>query len=589
MCRAVTHSTTNNRIAIFCSLTVALLCLLAVQWISIYANRPALQMVFMLKTDHASTYRLYYDATQSFNDRQSVAQPVAAGNTIERLVFELPSWLQISRVKLSFGSASPARILLEDVFIEYGEIKLDVLPLFTRDGQYGLSAFDALPERVELTTDTANAFIYSSDMTRSFAQARQEFGKAGWFAFDRVLLRSAGIAAAAGGLAYVVLYAGRFAWLARLRRRGVPAATVAVFLLLLYVPFLFNLFWRTDSLFFVNENRILAQKPSAPGTDLGKFAKETESYFNDHFAMRNLFIWWDDYVRVQYLKLSPIPLIAVGKEGWLYYTSDRSMEDYKELVRFSDTELRAIRARLEERTRALRQQGIDFLLMIVPDKQTVYPEYLPDTIRKVGTSGGTRSDQLIRYLRETGADVRVLDTRPLLISRKAERILYYKADSHWNQYGAFLAYRELMKELAQRHSSLKVPLLDDYTITVEKLPNTTIAKDIPSLLGLASLFPDDFVRLKPKLPRQATEALVTSKLFPRQDVVLARETGNPALPRLVMFRDSFGTSLVPLLAESFDRSVFVWSNAFNMEIVQEERPDIVIYEVVERLLPELAK
>lgn len=575
--------------AIVCSLTVALICLLVVQWVSVYASHPALQLVFMLKTDQASTYRLYYNAAQGFNDRHSETRSVLAGNTIERVAFALPSSLQISRVKLGLGRASAAHITLKDVVLEYGDRRLSVLSLFTRDGQYGLSAFDASPGGIELKTDTADAFIYSLDMARSFAQLEQNMAEDGWLAFKRVPLWGVGFAAGAGGVVYAVLYAGGLDWTCRLRGRRASAATAAVFLLLLYAPFLFNLLWRTDGLFIVNENRILAQKPTIQGTDPAKFSKEMEVYFNDHFALRSLFIGWNDYIRVKYLKLSPISSIVVGKADWLYYASDRSMEDYQELVRYSDAELQAIRVKLEERTRLLRQQGTDFLLMIVPDKQTVYPEYLPDTVRKAGRGEGTRTDQLVRYLKETEADVRVLDTRQTLLSRKADRYLYYKADSHWNQYGALLAYRELIKELARSHPSLQVPSLDDYTITVEESPDSPFSKDIASLLGLASEFPDDFVRVKRKVPAQATKALVTSKLFPRQDVLLARETGNAALPRLVMFRDSFGTALVPLVAESFNRSLFVWSNGFHMGIVQEERPDIVVYEVVERLLPELAK
>ena len=51
-----------------------------------------------------------------------------------------------------------------------------------------------------------------------------------------------------------------------------------------------------------------------------------------------------------------------------------------------------------------------------------------------------------------------------------------------------------------------------------------------------------------------------------------------------MFRDSFSTALVPLLSESFDRSVYVWDDKIDPEIVEREKPDIVVWEVAERLL-----
>ena len=58
---------------------------------------------------------------------------------------------------------------------------------------------------------------------------------------------------------------------------------------------------------------------------------------------------------------------------------------------------------------------------------------------------------------------------------------------------------------------------------------------------------------------------------------------HPEYPRAVVFHDSFGKWLHPLLPACFSRVVFVKEDDIIMDIVQEEHPDLVIQEVVERL------
>lgn len=51
-----------------------------------------------------------------------------------------------------------------------------------------------------------------------------------------------------------------------------------------------------------------------------------------------------------------------------------------------------------------------------------------------------------------------------------------------------------------------------------------------------------------------------------------------------MFRDSFADLLIPLLSEHFQRIVFSWQYTFDRDIVEREKPDVVIQEMVEREL-----
>jgi hypothetical protein len=60
--------------------------------------------------------------------------------------------------------------------------------------------------------------------------------------------------------------------------------------------------------------------------------------------------------------------------------------------------------------------------------------------------------------------------------------------------------------------------------------------------------------------------------------------GPAGAPRAVVFRDSFGSAMIPFLAEHFSRAVYLWQNNFDPQVVIDERPAVVIQEWVGRHL-----
>jgi hypothetical protein len=61
----------------------------------------------------------------------------------------------------------------------------------------------------------------------------------------------------------------------------------------------------------------------------------------------------------------------------------------------------------------------------------------------------------------------------------------------------------------------------------------------------------------------------------------------PHAPRFtaLVYRDSMAIPLIPMLAENFSRTTFVSSARLDPELVSRLKPDVVIEEFVERLLP----
>ena len=52
----------------------------------------------------------------------------------------------------------------------------------------------------------------------------------------------------------------------------------------------------------------------------------------------------------------------------------------------------------------------------------------------------------------------------------------------------------------------------------------------------------------------------------------------------IIARDSFNTNLAPFLAEHFSRIVYAAGTFFDRTLIEDEHPDVVIQEFVERVL-----
>lgn len=90
----------------------------------------------------------------------------------------------------------------------------------------------------------------------------------------------------------------------------------------------------------------------------------------------------------------------------------------------------------------------------------------------------------------------------------------------------------------------------------------------------------------PKTPRISRSVQVAYRSTVKGTSVDAQVT-NKDLPKLVMFRDSFANHLIAYMSENFSRSVYISPPRIDYTILEQEKPDIVIFEIVERHLDAL--
>jgi hypothetical protein len=302
-----------------------------------------------------------------------------------------------------------------------------------------------------------------------------------------------------------------------------------------------------------------------------------QRYFNDHFAFRNALIHLQAAVLWHGLHTSSSDTVIAGKGDWLFYADDGGIQDYVQAEPFTDAQLQQWQRTLERIRDWLASRGTRFLFVIAPDKQMIYPELMPSSLRRLHDS--YHADQLLAYLRAHHSTVEAVDLRPAILAAKPHELLYHHYDTHWNDRGALIGYQQIAAHLRRWFPAI-APLQRSDFVTSPSVPSG----DKTTMLGLVDA---GKVAMPGLVPRRGWSSVVVSPEHPDpygEDGTVVTEVRPGTGIRAVMFRDSFSSRLIPFLSEHFSRIVYQWQNDFDADLVTRERPDVVIQEVVGRHL-----
>lgn len=322
-------------------------------------------------------------------------------------------------------------------------------------------------------------------------------------------------------------------------------------------------------------NQQLVQPPAITKTD-GSFNldlfQEVTDYIADHFALRQELITADAALNAALFHVSAEEDVVLGRDGWLFYAE--TVDDYLRTNPLTGRQLWASAHTLALVQEYVQDRGARLLFTAAPNKATLYPQYLPYVGTPLEAEGNL--DRLIPLMEEEGvpwADLRGALQYPHFAT-------YFPRDSHWNTIGAALAQQALLSALDKEHQPFlegRDPLTDSDAFTpcghrgdlYEMVYPTGTEQD--GDLQFARPFTFTHVRQ----PRGPDDQRI--------------ETENPAKTgSLLMFRDSFGNSLYPFMAEEYGSALFSRSMPCQLSLLDQTGADTVIFELVERNLDYLA-
>lgn len=335
------------------------------------------------------------------------------------------------------------------------------------------------------------------------------------------------------------------------------------FLSLLLIPFAIGILkLEADNTSLSGENRSKEVWPEITllKSDFTRYTAQVNRFINDHVGLREPLLKLHAKFQYRILNKAVSDKAIIAQNGWLFYAEHNVLNNASESSIFGEQEAIAWLAPMLDYQRFIELNGGKLIVVLVPEKHHVYSEYLPNSYQY--TREGRRADVVERVANTSGiAVINLLD--PMLAAKDVGK-LYLKSDSHWTQRGAYVGYRELIKELQK--DTPNVPF--NSWSKLKKTASIREAGDLAALLNLSDEFEEDYERHIP--------------VHKQQGVVI--ESSNR--PSLLLIGDSFSARLHDFLPSSFIGILFVHHHFSSLPtaVVAKRKPEIVVVEIIERAL-----
>lgn len=290
------------------------------------------------------------------------------------------------------------------------------------------------------------------------------------------------------------------------------------------------------------------------------------AWFEDHFAWRNEYVTASSFITSGLFMTSGNSNVVSGTDGWLYYGS--TLPDYQATRDLSDRQLFDVAHSLALMQAYARENGANFVFAIAPNKNSLYDANMPYYYKGLRV-GESCLERLVPYLCSEG--VNYVNLHELFAAQ--DEVLYHARDSHWNNKGAALAASALLDAVGTAHA--------DYS----NRPYQTVADhegDLDKMLFPSAPLAQDDQYYDPA-PAFSYDAPVESNF----DASI--HTHADAAGKLLMYRDSFGSALLPFMAESFGASFFTRGVPYQLaNHLADTQADAVVVERAERFISMMA-
>ncbi len=324
------------------------------------------------------------------------------------------------------------------------------------------------------------------------------------------------------------------------------------------------------------EKRALAAAPAVftkDGFNAG-FTREFDDYFTDNFAFRTNLVTMYAGLNAALLGESVSDQVIIGKDGWLFF--EPTLNDYMKINTLSRNDIYRLAKTLEIQSRWLGERGIPFIFTAAPNKASIYGQHMPDRFKPLGETGNV--EMLYAALKDF-TNVEVVCCTPAIDEpRGGGAQLYHKLDTHWNNTGALLAYKELLGSIKELVPDFDFDAYEGLTPVIQK----TWQGDLSAMLYPAAGILDeqaDYGIAKDYSTQRPMKSL--------EDILIKTQSESGRL-NLLMFRDSFANALIPIMSSEFESVTYSRAVPYDYSLLSEDT-DVVIMEIAERNIPNLLK
>ena len=268
---------------------------------------------------------------------------------------------------------------------------------------------------------------------------------------------------------------------------------------------------------------------------------------------------------------------VVGRDGWIFFSGEKSLDYYQGTNMLGEKDLDQITAALQKLQDLCDERGIKLAFLILPNKEQVYYEHMP-SIEVVNTY--KRTEALVDYVTEN-SNVNIIYPLDEITAQKPYWRVYYKYDTHWNTIGSFIGTQLLYKSLGIETTELKYCAIEEND---RVYGNGALAGDLINIGGYNTKgwTPDIeySVNYKPDVKVTVLEGEVNQNSI-YQTTSTSGNDGN-----LVFIGDSFRINMADYLAKDFAKCTIINKGLhMNNPTFRESLKDVdyLVIETVERL------
>jgi hypothetical protein len=272
-------------------------------------------------------------------------------------------------------------------------------------------------------------------------------------------------------------------------------------------------------------------------------------------------------------------MFATKKNGYNY------LEDYTGNAAFSEAEMRRILLALREKQGSYAQRGAQYLLVVLPNTQSVYDEYMPDYLGAISKS--TRLAVLEEFLLQNRF-AHILDPTEELDGYRREGLLYNNTENTLNSRGMYFIYRTICDHISP------TVMQNTNVLTFEQLSfyqHTTHGRQIAQKAALADVARNHTVSLSNTMPLNYRLVYDAGQVSTTRLHSFGQSFDVESSPSLLLqFGNDWECSQAePFFSSTFGRVTYQIGYEDSADIYEQADPDIVIRFVREdellRLLP----
>jgi hypothetical protein len=283
--------------------------------------------------------------------------------------------------------------------------------------------------------------------------------------------------------------------------------------------------------------------------------------------------------------------VLIGKDGWMFLGDSfvKTLTKKIQGASINDKDIIAVSKANAAWSDYFKRNGVrDFKIIIGPDKDSVYVDKLPAWDRHA-------PDPILDSLLHGGKEIYIDTYTPIMVEKGiTDKPLYYHTDTHWNSYGAGIAFNALASAMQSKHPDTKWPgpFTTAHFKTAEGRPG-----DLAAFLRVKNV-KEELIYLDDRAINKTSIKIFdfkTGKLLSEKKLTVIGAPPTPVLvvsdnalndDRVLWLRDSYGTAMSPFMSRTFREVLQVHQGKVTPELLQimikSFRPKYVFVTSVER-------